>query len=337
MTIESRINAFVQLGEKIEQLTDSEKQYWAQQARATNTWFTEDSITLALQRIVHYLKKESLQQWLSSYSIPEFIPRKIGVVMAGNIPAAGFHDMLCVLLSGHILHARLHAQDSFLLKEIARILVETEPEFASKIVFAERMNDVEAIIATVADNTVSYFQQYFSKIPQVIRQSRTACAIVTGEETTCDLTALGSDIFHYFGLGSRSVSKVYVPIDYSFTPFFESIESFQPIIHHNKYCNNYEFHKSIYLVNKVPHLDNGFLLLSQQESLVSPVSVLHYEFYTDLDTVEQKIKIHASKTQCVFAKDGWFAGSIPFGSSQTPDIRDYAAHIDTMQFLTNLP
>lgn len=335
MNAEERIEAFSALGEKLNQLPEEEKQTWAWQAKANNNWFTLENVQLAINGIIHYLQKDKLVKWLSAYNLNP-AEKKVGVVMAGNIPAAGFHDFMCVLLSGHILLAKLSSQDAIILKKIAALLIDIEAKFTDKIHFVDRLNDAEAIIATGSDNSARYFKYYFSKVPHIIRQNRTSCAILTGEETKQDLAELGNDIFQHFGLGCRNVSKLFVPTAYSFQLFFESIESYKNVLNHNKYVNNYDYNKSILLVNKVPHQDNGFLLVSENEALVSPVSIIYYESYDNNEDLQAKIAQQRNKLQCIVTKEAWWPKSVPFGNAQQPEVYDYADNLDTMQFLTSL-
>lgn len=335
MRAEDRIQAFVALGEKMATLSDDEKHLWAIQARANNNWFTPENIEAALQGISIYLQEDKLRKWMSAYTFPT-IQKRVGVVMAGNIPAAGFHDFMCVLLSGHVLYAKLSSQDNVLLQRIARILIDKEPEFASRIHFVDRLNGAEIMIATGSDNSARYFKYYFGKIPHIIRQNRTSCAVLSGKEDTQDYELLGKDIFLYFGLGCRNVSKLYVPVQYDFNQFFEGIELYKTVLNHHKYINNYDYNKSIYLVNQVPHQDNGFLLLTQSTSLVSPVSVVYFEEYSSQEELLSKIQENRNKIQCIISRDSWLPESIPFGQAQSPQIWDYADGVDTMQFLTSL-
>jgi hypothetical protein len=335
MNAEERIEAFSTLGVRLSQLSEEERQTWGWQAKANNNWFSLENVQLAINGIIHYLQKDKLTHWLSAYNLTP-VEKKVGVVMAGNIPAVGFHDFMCVLLSGHTLLAKLSSQDAVLLKKIASLLVNIDQRFAEKIHFVERLNEAEAIIATGSDNSARYFKYYFSKVPHIIRQNRSSSAILTGKETPQDLATLGNDIFQHFGLGCRSVSKLFVPEAYSFQLFFESIESCKDVLNHNKYINNYDYNKSILLVNKVPHQDNGFLLVTENESMVSPVSVVYFESYKNDEDLQAKIAQQRNKIQCIVAKDAWFPKSVSFGKAQQPDVCDYADNVDTMQFLTSL-
>ena len=335
MNIEERIQAFVALGKKLAQLPAEEKQAWALQARAGNNWFTEESVEMAIQGIVGYLQEDALRKWLAEYSFRDS-KKIVGVVMAGNVPAVGFHDMLCVLLSGHVLYAKLSSQDEVLPKKIAALLRDIEPRFASQLHFMERLNQAEAMIATGSDNSARYFKYYFGKVPHIIRQNRTSCAVLTGKEETQDFVKLGEDIFLYFGLGCRNVSKLYVPEGYDFTPFLDAIAPFKKVMDHNKYINNYDYNKSILLVNQVPHHDNAFLLLTENKALVSPVSMVYYEYYATEQDLAFQLELQRDKIQCVVAGDENIPGSIPFGQAQHPQVWDYADGVDTMQFLQSL-
>ncbi|QHT72184.1 acyl-CoA reductase [Rhodocytophaga rosea] len=335
MILEERINAFIALGKKLAELPAEQKQAWASQARSGNNWFTEESVEMAIRGIIDYLQEDALRKWLADYSFGD-IQKRVGVVMAGNIPAVGFHDFMSVLLSGHILYAKLSSQDEILPKKIAALLLDIEPGFASQLQFMERLNKAQAIIATGSDNSARYFKYYFGKVPNIIRQNRTSCAVLSGEENTQDFVKLGEDIFHYFGLGCRNVSKLYVPQDYDFTPLLDALAPFKNVMNHNKYVNNYDYNKSILLVNQVPHYDNGFLLLTENTSLVSPVSVVYYEYYTNAQDLAFQLELHRSKIQCVVTGNENIPGSIPFGQAQHPQVWDYADGVDTMQFLQSL-
>ena len=213
--------------------------------------------------------------------------------MAGNIPAVGFHDVLCVLLNGDSALIKLSSKDTVLLKFLLEKLIEINPGFSSKIQYAERLKSFDAVIATGSDNTSRYFEYYFGKYPHIIRKNRTSVAILDGTENEKDLTQLGTDVFSYFGLGCRNVSKLFVPSGYNFGPLFRSWELFKEIEHHHKYHNNYHYQKSIFLVSVIPHLDNGFVLLQESERLVSPIAVVYYEYYTKPDELRDRLAFRA--------------------------------------------
>jgi hypothetical protein len=260
----------------------------------------------------------------------------VGVIMAGNIPMVGFHDFLSVLISGHILYAKLSSDDTFLIKMLAERLLKLETRFEKNILFMDLLKEADAVIATGSDNTARYFEYYFSKKPHIIRKNRTSLGILTGNETTADFLALGEDIFRYYGLGCRNVSKLMVPDNYSFDEFFKAIESYSYMLDHHKYQNNYDYNKSILLVNQSTHLDNGFLLLSESEQLVSPISVLYYQTYTNAPDLKNKLATIRDKIQVVVSSAGWYPDSIAFGQAQCPAVWDYADGVDTMAFLQSL-
>ena len=291
---------------------------------------------MALSGIRHFLKKENLTAWTARYPLNDVEEKTVGVAMAGNIPLVGFHDLLCILMSGHVLVAKKSSQDSYLITLLTDWLIDLEPRFKSTIRFEERLNKVEAVIATGSDNTARYFEYYFRNIPHIIRKNRTSCAILMGEEEESQLIELGKDVFTYFGLGCRNVAKLYVPEDYSFPGLLNCWEIYQPIIHHHKYVNNYDYQKSIMLVNGTHHYDNGFIMVTESENLVSPISVLFYETYRNLADLNEKIEKQKEKIQCVVSANGWFKDSIPFGKAQLPEVWDYADQVDTMKFLASV-
>lgn len=304
-----------------------------------NAWFTPENVKRAVTAVGKSLNAADLTAWLSKYQIDTNIGgKKVGLILAGNIPLVGFHDVLCVLVTGNYALIKASAQDARLIKHILNKLIELEPGFGDQFSFVERLENFDAVIATGSNNTSRYFEYYFSKVPHIIRKNRNSLAVLTGNETAERLSELGHDIFDYYGLGCRNVSKLLVPKGYNFNFFFESIQSYYPILNHNKYNNNYDYNKSIYLVNMAKHLDNGFLLVKEDENWVSPLAVLYFEYYEDIKSAEQKIAEVSDKIQCVVSA---LPLQIPnqvvnFGMSQQPALWDYADGIDTMDFLSNL-
>lgn len=336
MTLEDRIEAFGRLGINIRGLSAEELNDLTVKVRNENPWFTPENTRMALQGISKFLGKEALQQWTSHYALGDASSKKVGVAMAGNIPLVGFHDLLCVLLSGHQLVAKLSSQDSVLMKFVSEGLIEINPAFADNIFFEERLKNLDAMIATGSDNTARYFEYYFRNIPHIIRKNRTSCAVILGEETPDEFRELGNDIFSYFGLGCRNVSKVFVPENFDFVALLDNLESFQPIIHHHKYANNYDYQKSIMLVNQTHFYDTGYVMFTENKKLVSPISVVYYEYYKNQEDLNSKLKSHEEKIQCVVSAKGWYKKSIPFGDAQFPEVNDYADGMDTMAFLTTI-
>ena len=334
--LQDRISAWKTVGSILQNLRTSEREEIYRRAQAGNAWFTEKSTSQALIGVQRYLEEDKLKRWTES--LPEYPPsvKNIGVVMAGNIPLVGFHDLLTVLISGHTLWAKLSSQDSYLLKYIANLLIEIEPRFEEHIVWIDKLKEADAIIATGSDNASRYFEYYFSKYPHIIRKNRTGVGILRGGESTETLQRLGQDVFQYFGLGCRNISKLWVPLQYDFVPLIEAWEGYQDVLLHHKYHNNYDYNKSIHLVNGDPFLDTGFAMLKENEALVSPISMVFYETYDTLANLEQKVAAQREKIQCIVSEDAWFAGSIPMGQAQQPELWDYADGVNTLDFVNSL-
>jgi hypothetical protein len=339
MQLKDLILTFSQLGDFIldEKNAESIKQ-WSYSARNENAWFTEDNVKLALNNTArYYLNKESLENFAVANDIQTNInPKKVGIVMAGNIPAVGFHDLLCVVLSGNIALVKLSSSDSVLMRLLIFQLFELNPFFRELIQIADKLNAAEAIIATGSDNTAKHFEYYFARIPHIIRKNRTSVAILTGEESRTDLANLGNDIFQYFGLGCRNVSKLFVPKGYTFDKLYESIEYWSTISIHHKYNNNYDYNKSVLLVNKTPHFDNGFLLLKEDSALVSAISVCHFAYYDNQTHLNELLENHKDKIQCIVSKDRSIESSFDFGEAQSPGLNDFADGVNTIDFLKNI-
>lgn len=338
MNLDQRIQAFTKLHDALIALDEDTRHDWARKAESHNGWFQSESVFTAIKGLIRYLKPESLQAWVANYDVPEQkSPKKIGVIMAGNIPMVGIHDFIAVLLSGHELHAKLSSQDPFLIKAIAEMLIAIEPAFESRIHFIERMNQVDALIATGSDNSARYFEYYFKDKPKIIRKNRTSVAVINGKESKEALKQLADDVLTYFGLGCRNVSKLYVPKGYDLIPVLAALEPLaNQALNNHKYANNYDYNKSIYLVNNVTHLDTGGLLATSSTELVSPISVLYYEEYKDQNAIEAQLRDQAEKIQCIVSEKGQFPNSLPFGQAQCPQVNDYADGVDTMAFLLKL-
>jgi len=334
MELDNRIDLFAALGHRMNRISSSEMTQLCARTYNENNWFTAESIARSFKGIGQFLSKDSLGEWVSHYSFNRKTSKSIGVVMAGNIPLVGFHDLLSILISGNKLAAKTSSSDSVLMKWIIDELIELEPDLKSYISIAERLNDVDAIIATGSNNSARYFEYYFSKKPNIIRKNRSSCAFLSGEESYDQLVSLGSDVFSYYGLGCRNVSKIYVPNDYDLPALLDHFSSYDDVSEHHKYHNNYDYNKSIYLVNREPHLDTGFLLLKQSQELISPISVLYYEFYLNADELSQMLKANKEKIQCVVGQEP--ICNVAFGQTQVPVLSDYADGVDTLQFLASL-
>ena len=326
MNLHDRIDAFVKLGDFLSQFQDKELQANCSELNNTfyekfntliseikihNPWFTENNVRYSISAIARNLEPEKLKKWLNINNYPELSEpnkkKKVGVVMAGNVPLVGFHDFLVVLISGNILISKLSSKDYHLLKAIADILIAINPEFKELLFFEKeylaKTTSIDAIIATGSNNTSRYFEYYFEKYPNIIRKNRNSVAILTGNETKEDLQKLADDIFLYFGLGCRNVTKLFIPVDYNFNPFFEAIEHYNFIKDNNKYANNYEYNKSIYLMNKIAHLDNGFVLLKEDSDFFSPISTIFFEYYTNIYKLAELINANKENIQCIVTND----------------------------------
>ncbi len=339
MNLNDRIKSFAKLGKVLLSPPDSFN-ILIKDACYYNGWFTEDNVRLAVRAIAENLSEDKLNTWMSSYNHQikkTQIEKRVGVIMAGNLPLVGFHDFLCVLMSGNKFYGKLSSQDNKLLPAIASELIKINPEFSAYIQSTEeRMSGFDAIIATGSNNTSRYFEYYFGKYPHIIRKNRNSVAVLNGHESPADLKNLSKDIFLYFGLGCRNVSKIFIPDKYDFNLLFNAFEQFTEIKNHSKYFNNYEYQKAIYLVNNITHLDNGFVLLKESTEIPTPVGVLHYAYYSDIQTVIQQIHQEKDKIQCVVGNRKLFETAIPFGQAQYPELNDYADGIDTMDFLLKI-
>ncbi|SDL14720.1 Acyl-CoA reductase (LuxC) [Salinimicrobium catena] len=356
MTIEERKEKFVSLGKFLGQFTAEgifEKeniphndQFFARMkdtieaAVHHNGWFTRENVLFSLDQWSRALTSENLDQWLKPYGLSEVQPKTVGLIMAGNIPLVGFHDFLSVLISGHKVLVKQSSNDKLLLPVIADYLIALAPEWKEKIQFlsdssegASKMKDYDAVIATGSNNTARYFEYYFAGKPSIIRKNRSSVAVLTGEESAEELAALGEDIFRYYGLGCRNVSKLYVPENYDFDAFFKAMYSWNPIINQAKYANNYDYNKAVYLMSQFKLLENGFLILKEDKSFGSPIATLFYETYSDKEELKKELEARKENIQCVVSQE-LFENEVDFGKTQQPNLWDYADNVDTLQFLT---
>ncbi|MDN3689380.1 acyl-CoA reductase [Cyclobacterium jeungdonense] len=339
MDINQRLSALSALHERLKNLPEMDLEALFDQMQNQNSWFTPIQSRHALKGITEYLSPDKLQQWASQYAFREsesFLTKNIGLIMAGNIPGVGFHDLLCVLVAGHRACVKLSSTDQVILPWLADQLNEIDPTLAKAVTFEERLVGMDAYIATGSDNSARYFDYYFGKYPHIIRKNRTSVAILDGQENQKDWDQLSEDIFRYFGLGCRNVSKVFFTDKDQIQAFMKGMDPASQVINHHKYLNNYEYNKSKYLVNRSPHLDNGHLLLVESEELVSPISVIYYELYADTSQLHATLAAQEDKIQCIVSRNGWWKGSIPLGTAQSPELDDYADKVDTLQFLMDL-
>ncbi len=324
------ISALVHLGSKMgDSLKDDQGLF--EMAYLKNNWFTRANIELCFQSWIDLLKEDSLISWSKGVNYANE-PKIVGLVLAGNLPLVGLHDLVSVLITGHSAKLKLSSDDSVLMQWVIDVICSFNPIIQKRIVKAERIKEIDAVIATGSNNTSRYFEYYFKDIPSIIRKNRTGIAVLKGDESSENLRSLGKDIFSYFGLGCRNVSKIYIPQNYNFTKFIEANLDYEELVNHNKYANNYTYHKSIFLMNGTVHLDTGFLLLKEDENLHAPLGCAFYQHYKDLDKLVDKLNTQKEEIQCVVS-DGTFPGSIGFGETQNPALNTYADGVDTLAFL----
>jgi Acyl-CoA reductase (LuxC) len=331
MNLQERINLLTDIGQYI----STENALWAaakENASYQNGWFTPEFIDLAVKNIANgFLQKNKLEKWVAHYHLDDnIIPKKIGVVMAGNIPLVGFHDFLCCFITGHKQLIKLSAKDETLLKHIIEKMVDLNKDSAAMIATAPQLKGCDAYIATGSDNSARYFEYYFSKYPGIIRKNRTSVAVLDGNETAAELEKLADDVHQYFGLGCRNVTKIYVPKEYDFVPLLEAMRKYHYFFNHNKYRNNYDYQLAIYLMNNLFYMTNDSIVLVENKNTFSPIGSLHYEFYSDREQLK-KLLAQEKYIQAIVGKE-----FIPFGQSQQPGLMDYADGVDTMGFLLSI-
>lgn len=352
MTLEHKKNIFVELGKFLSQFSENENIKkenvlhndlffndlldLIQLSQSHNGWYTPEQVFFAVNSWAEALTKNNLDQWLSSYNLENTQSKTVGLILAGNIPLVGFHDFLSVLISGHKVLVKTSSNDQHLLPFLAKYLIAVEPKLAEYIAFVEgKLENFDAVIATGSNNTARYFEYYFKDKPSIIRKNRNSVAVLNGTESKEDLVRLGEDIFRYFGLGCRNVSKLFVPRDYKFDGFFEAMFEYQDVIHYEKYANNYDYNKAVFLMSNFKLLDNGFLTIKEDSSYSSPISSVFYEFYDDVETLKKRLETDNEQIQCIVSK-GFIDTSIPFGKTQKPELWDYADNIDTIAFLSSI-
>ncbi len=350
--MQQRIKAFVKLGEFLGQFSTKGIQkkenishndlffdgfkHQLKLAEENNTWFTKESLLFACENWSNALTDTNINKWISNENLHEISDKIVAIIMAGNIPLVGFHDFLSVLISGHSVLVKQSSNDKHLLPFLAKYLEYVNPDFKGKITFTEeKLDNFDAVIATGSDNTARYFEYYFKNKPNIIRKNRNSVAILTGNETENELIALSNDIFHYFGLGCRSVSKIFIPKNYKFDDFFGGMYNKHEIINNVKYANNYDYNKAVYLMSEFDILENGFLMIKEDESYASPIASVFYEYYENLDELKQRLTADSDKIQCVVA-NGFVEDEIAFGQTQHPQLWDYADNINTLKFLNNI-
>ena len=332
MQLQQRIDLLVQLGEYV-QSEDKEWKDAKQKASVENGWFIPAFIELAVKNIAAaFLHRDKLGKWARQYHLPDEnpSPKNIGLVMAGNIPLVGFHDFLCIFISGHRQTIKPSSKDKTLIKHIAEKLFSYDENARNLISFSEMLKGCDAYIATGSNNSARYFEYYFNKYPNIIRRNRTSVAILSGDESKQELGKLADDVYFYFGLGCRNVTKIYVPENYDFVPLIESFKKYKHLFDHHKYRNNYDYQLAILIINNKYYMTDGAIIITENNSVFSPISVLHFEYYKNAENIVQSL-IANIDIQCIAAR-----GQTPFGQTQQPSLTDYADGVDTMRFLCDL-
>jgi hypothetical protein len=331
MNLQHRINLLGQLGEYI-LANEAGWQQAKEEAGYQNGWFIPEFVESATRNIGQsFLQKDLLENWIAGYKLPSpTVPKKIGIVMAGNIPLVGFHDLLCTFVSGHHAVIKPSTRDEVLVKHLAGQLATWDDRVNEMILFSEMLKNCDAYIATGSNNSSRYFEYYFRKFPHIIRRNKTSVALLTGRESRQELELLADDVYLYFGLGCRNVTKIYVPAAYDFVPLLEAFRKYNYLGDHHKYKNNYDYNLAINLLNKKYYMSNESLLLIEEPGLYSPISQLNYEFYHDREKLTRTLEDHPD-LQCIVGQD-----HTPFGRSQSPGLGDYADGVDTLAFLADL-
>jgi len=332
MNLLQRKELLIRLGNYM-QANEDEWQQVKHKAYLENQWFIPEFIELSINNIAqNFLQPQQLDRLAKEYQIPEenLHPKKVGIVMAGNIPLVGFHDLLCVLLTGHYAMVKPSSKDEILINHLAKKLIESDREVEQYISFFSMLKNCDAYIATGSNNSSRYFEYYFAKYPSIIRKNRTSVAILTGKETNEELEKLSDDVYQYLGLGCRNVTKIFIPKNYDFVPLLNAFKKYDHLADHHKYKNNYDYNLAIHILNNKYYMTNGSIILIENESAFSPISQLHYEYYSNENDVREKLK-DDQNIQCIVSKK-----DIDFGGAQCPDVCDYADGIDTMQFLKGL-
>ncbi|MGN6618181.1 MAG: acyl-CoA reductase [Ilyomonas sp.] len=333
MNTQERIDLLVRLGEYIH-ANDEQWQMIKERAYRENPWFIPEFIERAVENVSSgFLDRNKLENWISNYAIKNSIetPKTIGVVMAGNIPLVGFHDFLCVFISGNKALIKLSSKDEVLIKHLVQKLIEWKKEVETVVAFADVLKGCDAYIATGSNNSGRYFDYYFGKYPNIIRKNRTSVAILNGDETMEQLDLLSNDIQLYFGLGCRNVTKLYVPANYDFLRLLDALKKYEYLISFHKYKHNYDYQLALLIMNNKKYLNNGSIILTENESLFSPVSQLNYEYYEDKNKVIEFLQQN-NEVQCIVGEN-----FVPFGEAQQPSLNDYADGTDTLKFITELP
>lgn len=332
MNVQQRKALLVQLGNYMSG-NDPAWESTKEKATAENPWFIPEFIDLSVKNIADkFLQPDALGEMVMRYSIAEEkTPEKnVGIVMAGNIPLVGFHDLMCVFISGHKARIKPSLRDTALITHLVAKMQEWIPENEDYFNISDRIPSCDAYIATGSNNSARYFDYYFRKYPSIIRKNRTSVAVLTGNEPASELEKLSDDVFLYFGLGCRNVTQVYVPENYDFISLLDAFRKYQYLSDHNKYRNNYDYNLAVHILNNEYYMSNDAILLVKAATPFSRISELNYQFYSDEDALLERLR-KDPQIQCIAGRN-----DIPFGQTQYPGIFDYADGVDTVKFLKEL-
>ncbi|MFC6876784.1 acyl-CoA reductase [Flavobacterium myungsuense] len=352
LTLEQKKNIFIELGKFLSQFSSTKNLKndtvinnelffedflnLIELSQSHNGWYTKENVIFAIESWAEALTEDNLNQWISSYDFSTVNAKTVGLILAGNIPLVGFHDFICVLLSGHKALIKTSSNDQHLLPFLAKYIISIEPELNNYITFVEgKLENFDAVIATGSNNTSRYFDYYFKDKPSIIRKSRNSVAVLNGTESKEQMIALGKDIFSYFGLGCRNVSKLFIPKGYNFDLFFNGMFPYQDVIKYEKYANNYDYNKAVFLMSNFKLLDNEFLTIKEDTSYSSPIASVFYEYYHDLDEIKKRLETEKDQIQCIVSNN-LIENSVAFGTTQKPQLWDYADNLDTIDFLISL-
>ncbi|MEC9134678.1 MAG: acyl-CoA reductase [Bacteroidota bacterium] len=336
--LKNRIKALENLGNYFSNISDKDSQYDAlfdaiERANLQNGWFQREACVEAIQSWGATLQSKNISQWINQYQINENnSPKTIAVIMAGNIPLVGLHDLISIWISGNRALVKCATKDSVLIP----FIVEINPLFQSLTSFTDgKLEGFDAVIATGSNNAARYFDYYFSKYPHIIRKNRNGVAVLDGSETQEDMKNLGRDILQYYGLGCRNVSKLYLSKGFDLDLIFKGLYPYANIIKMNKYANNYDYYKAVYLISQFDFKENGFFILRENQAISSPIGTGNYEFYEGLDLLKKHLLDQQENIQCIISNAD-IEGAIPFGQAQNPNLWDYADGVDTLEFLNRL-